>query len=231
LQSLSFETSQEDTSGGGICARVGILNEEVVTMSVVSLPSAAIGWVSLAAGVAGLLGFAFIILFFTVGQPFGTLNDVFICVTALLSLALALMLYPSFHARLPSLSLTALVIGLAGVVLVVAGSVLAISGRSGFYLSGLYMSAGYALVGLWLMALSYSALRADALPHGLSILGVIAGAMMALGLVAIPGIVRGVDTKEYQLTVVNAILGTSWMGYFAVFPVWCVLQGRMIVAG
>lgn len=196
-----------------------------------SNPSATIGWVSLAAGVAGLLGFAFIILFFTVGQPFGTLNDVFIGVTALLSLALALMLYPSFHAHSPSLSLTALVIALAGVVLVVAGSVLAISGRRGWFLSGLYMSAGYALVGLWLVALSYSALRANDMPRGLSILGVIAGAVLALGLVAIPGIIRGVDTKEYQLTIVNAIWWTGSIGYLTVFPVWCVLQGRMLVTG
>lgn len=34
-----------------------------------------VGWVAIAAGVTGLLGIVFIILFFTVGGPFGTLAD------------------------------------------------------------------------------------------------------------------------------------------------------------
>ena len=47
--------------------------------------SVTIGWVAIAAGIAGLLGLVFIILFFTVGQPFGTLNDICIGLTAILS--------------------------------------------------------------------------------------------------------------------------------------------------
>ena len=50
--------------------------------------SVSIGWVAIATGIAGLLGFIFIVLFFTVGQPFGTLNDIFIGLTAIMSLAL-----------------------------------------------------------------------------------------------------------------------------------------------
>ena len=46
--------------------------------------SATIGWVAIAAGIAGLLDLVFIILFFTVGQPFGTLNDICIGLTAIL---------------------------------------------------------------------------------------------------------------------------------------------------
>jgi hypothetical protein len=90
------------------------------------------------------------------------------------------------------------------------------------------MAAGYAMVGLWLISLSIAAMRNDLLPRGVSILGVIAGAILALGLVAVPGIFRGIDTKEYELTVLNSIWWTSSLGYLAVFPVWCILQGRIL---
>ena len=166
--------------------------------------------------------------FFTVGQPFGTLNDISIGVTALLSLVLAWMLYPSHHAVSPSLSRAALAIVPVGVVLVVVGSALSILGIRGWFLSGLYMAAGNALVGLWLAAFSYAALRSGGLPRGLSILGIIAGAILALGLVTLPGIFRGIDTKEYELTVFNLLWWTSSIGYLAVYPVWCILQGRIL---
>ena len=84
------------------------------------------------------------------------------------------------------------------------------------------------MVGLWLVALSYAALRSNFLPRGLGILGIIAGAVLALGLVTIPGIFRGIDTKEYQLTAINLMWWTSSIGYLAVYPVWCILQGRIL---
>ncbi len=47
-------------------------------MTVSTYSSSTVGWLALAAGAAGLAGVLFIILFFGVGQPFGTLNDLFI---------------------------------------------------------------------------------------------------------------------------------------------------------
>ncbi len=48
-----------------------------------SFSSDMIGRVAIAIGISGLLGLVFITLFFTVGQPFGTLNDIFIGLTAI----------------------------------------------------------------------------------------------------------------------------------------------------
>jgi hypothetical protein len=223
------ETIQEKSPGGGNVALPGVMVKEVLIMFMNNHASATIGWVSIATGIVGLLGFAFIILFFTVGQPFGTLNDICIAVTALFSLILAWMLYPSLHAYSRLLSQVALVLVPIGVVLVVVGSALSIFGIRGWFLSGLYMAAGNAMVGLWLVALSYAALRSNFLPRGLGILGIIAGAVLALGLVTIPGIFRGIDTKEYQLTAINLMWWTSSIGYLAVYPVWCILQGRILV--
>ena len=191
--------------------------------------SSIIGWVAIATGIAGLLGLVFIILFFTVGQPFGTLNDICIGLMAILSVVFVWMLYPWHHAQSPFLSQVALVIAMLGALLVMVGSVLAISGVKGWFLSGLYMAAGNAMIGLWLLALNYSALRDNPFPQSLVIFGLISGVILALGLVTIPGIFRGIDTQEYEYTIFNYIWWTSSLGYLALYPIWCILLGRILL--
>jgi len=188
-----------------------------------------IGWVAIATGIVGLLGLAFIILFFTVGQPFGTLNDICIGLTAILSVVLAWALYPQYHAQSPLLSKVALVIAMIGALLVMVGSALAISGVKGWFLSGLYMAAGNAMIGLWLLGLNYSFWRGNPWPHSLVIFGLISGVIMALGLVTMPGILRGIDTQEYEISIFNSIWWTSSLGYLALYPTWCILLGRMLL--
>jgi hypothetical protein len=192
--------------------------------------SSIIGWIAIATGIVGLLGLIFIILFFTVGQPFGTLNDICIALMAILSVVLVWKLYPWHHAQSPSLSLVALVIALLGALLVIVGAVLSISGIKGWFLSGLYMAAGNGMIGIWLLALNYSALRGNLFPQGLVIFGLISGVVLALGLVTIPGIFKGVDTQEYKITVFNAIWWTSSLGYLALYPIWCILAGRILLS-
>jgi hypothetical protein len=191
--------------------------------------SVSMGWVAIAAGIVGLLGFTFIILFFTVGQPFGTLNDIAIGLTAVLSVVLIVLLYPRHHTQSPLLSQAVLVISLFGAILVLVGMALSISGLKGWFLSGLYMAAGYAMIGLWLLGLSYSASQDNSLSHSLVIFGLVSGLILALGLVTIPGIFRGLDTKEYELTVFNSIWWASSLGYLVLYPIWTILLGRFLL--
>jgi hypothetical protein len=191
--------------------------------------SITIGRIALATGIAGLLGLIFIILFFTIGQPFGALNDICIGLTAILSVILVWMLYSGHHAQSPLLSNIVLMIALLGALVVLAGSALSIFGVTGWFLSGLYMAAGNAMIGLWLLALNYSALRGNSFPHSLVIFGIISGVILALGLVTIPGIFRGVDTQEYELTIYNYIWWASSLGYLILYPIWCVLLGRFLL--
>lgn len=187
------------------------------------------GWTALATGVMGLLALAFIILFFTIGQPFGTLNDICICFTAILSLILAWMLYPSYHGNSPLLSQIALVFALAGAIVVSAGSVLVISGITGWYLAGLYMAAGNAFIGLWLLGLNYSAQQTHSLSQGLVMSGIVVGIIMALGLLAIPGIVRGIDSWSSAPWYVNYVGQAGALGWLVLFPVWCIWLGRTLL--
>jgi len=191
--------------------------------------SVTIGWVAIATGIVGLLGLAFIVLFFTVGQPFGTLNDICIGLTAIMSMVLVWMLRPRYHAQFPLLSKVTLVIAIFGALLVMVGSALAISGTKGWFLSGHYMAAGNAMIGLLLLGLNYSALRENSWPHSLVIFGLISAVILVLGLVTIPGIFRGIDTQEYEITIFNSIWWASSLGYLALYPIWCILLGRILL--
>ena len=199
-------------------------------MTTINFSSITIGWVAITTGIVGLFGLAFIILLFTVGQPFGTLNDICIGLTAISSVVLVWMLYPQYHAQSPLLGKVTFVIAMFGAILVVVGSAFAISGVKGWFLSGLYMAAGNALIGLWALGLSYSALRDNSLSHGLVIFGLVSGVILALGLVTIPGIFRGIDPQEYELTLFNYVWWASSLGYLALYPTWCIWLGRVILS-
>lgn len=198
-------------------------------MNTIAFPSDTIAWIAAAAGVAGLLGLVFIILFFTVGQPFGTLNDICIGLAAVLSAILAWLCYPGHQAPAPLLSQAALVSALLGALVVVAGSVLVISGVTGWFLAGLYMAAGNALIGLWLLWLSSSALGNSSWPHGLVVLGIVCGAVMALGLFAVPGILGGIDSQESASWMVKYIGQAGALGWLVLYPIWCILLGRVLL--
>jgi hypothetical protein len=198
-------------------------------MNTITVSFTMVGWLALATGISGLLGFILIILFFTVGQSFGTLNDFFIGLTAILSVVLVWMSASVFQGQFPILGQVALVIATLGGILVLVGSVLALTGRAGWYLSGLFMAAGYGLIGLWLLVLGYSTLRGISIPLNLAIFALVAGLVLALGLVAIPGIFHGTDSQEYEFTLINSLWWAASLGYVAVYPVWSILLGRNLL--
>ena len=188
-----------------------------------------IGWVAIATGVTGLLALVFIILLFTVGQPFGTLNDICVGLTAILSAVLAWLFYPQYHAQSPLLGPVALVVALAGALIVTVGCVLVIFGITGWYLAGLYMAVGNALIGLWLLGLNYSAQRGDFWTNGLTIFGIVVAVIMLLGLAAIPGIFNRIDAWESAPWYVNYVGLAGSLGWLVLYPIWCIGLGRALL--
>jgi hypothetical protein len=188
-----------------------------------------IGWIAIASGVAGLFGLAFIILFFTIGQPFGTLNDICIGFAAILGGVLAWMIFPEVHLQSLLLSQLGLIAALVGALVVAVGSVLVISGITGWFLAGLYMAAGNALIGLWLFGLNYSAQYGNSWPHNLAIFGLVIGVIMALGLVTVPGILKGLDSWDSAPWYINYVGQAGALGWLILYPIWCVLLGRILL--
>ena len=198
-------------------------------MTTGELSSLMIGRLAIATGGVGLLALAFIILFLPLGQPFGTLNDIFIGLTAILSGGLAWVLYSRYQAYSSVFSQVALTLVWVGALVVTIGAVLVISGITSWYLAGLYMAVGNALIGVWLLGLNYSALHDNFWSRELAIYGIVTGAIMLLGLAAIPGIFTGTDAWETAPWYVNYIGQVSALGYLVLYPIWCILLGRMVL--
>lgn len=183
-----------------------------------------VGQFAIVTGISGLLALVLLILFFTLGGPFGTLNDICNGLTGILSGALAWILYKKFQT-----GLTFLIFALIGALAIVLGSILVIFEITGWYLAGLYTSAGYALIGLWVAALNYSVRQLNFWSQRLVKLGLFSGVMMALGLATIPAIINRIDAWELGPWYVNYVGLLGSLGYLLVYPLWCILLGRRLL--
>lgn len=189
-----------------------------------------VSWVAVATGIGGLVAGIFLILFFTLGQPFGTINDICNGITALLCGSLAVALHPLWVGQAPALSRATLVMALAGTLVAVSGSVLVIFRITGWFLAGIVGTAGYALIGLWLLGLNYAACAARWLPPGIAISGIVLGVIVALGFAAMPGIVRRIDAREDAPWYVIAGLAAGSLGWLILNPLWCLWLGVSVLA-
>jgi hypothetical protein len=186
------------------------------------------GWVALTAGLACVLAVVLIALFFTLGEPFGTLNDVANGLAGTLCGLLAWLLYAQHPPKSPLAGRLALILAVVGALAVIAGSVLVISKFTGAVQAGWYTAVGNASLGLWLTAFSYSAPRTTILTARLSTLGIIVGISMAVGIIALPALIAGMDTMGSLPWYLNlAFVGV--LGTYILFPVWAVWLGRNIL--
>jgi len=176
------------------------------------------GRLALAIGIAAAGSAACLATYFAVQGPFGTINDIGNAATGVLSAGLAWRLRREITGRAANLSVGAAIVG-AG--LTVAGSTLVVSGTTGFFFAGLVSSVGFAGIGAWLVVLNKGDAMTAVLPRRLRSLGIAAGALMALGIAAAPGIVlRLDDMAAAPAWVWIGLLG--WLGIFVAYPAWAI---------
>ena len=191
--------------------------------------SSTAGWMAWATGIATLLATVLIFLFYTLGGPFGTLNDIFNGVAGILSGVLAWMLSSQFRTNSTLLVRASLVLAMIGAVIVVIGSLLIIFDITGWVLAGWYTTVGNALIGVWLLAFSTSMRQSTLLPRSLSTFGLIVGLLMVVGIIAIPGILMGVDSTDSTPGYLNlAYLG--YVGTYFLYPAWTLWLGRTLIS-
>jgi hypothetical protein len=190
--------------------------------------SGTVGWIAISAGIAGILALVFILLFYAIGQPFGTINDIFNGLLAITSGILVLGMYAGYHTKSPFASQIALVLALAGVAIAVIGSVLVIFKFTGWVLAGFYTGVGDALIGAWLALFCYSMLRNNTLPHTLITFGLVVGVLMAIGLISILGIISKIDSMDSMPWYLN-IGYIGFFGTYIVYPIWAIWLGRMLL--
>jgi hypothetical protein len=180
------------------------------------------GRLATAVGVVAAGSTLLLVAFFVAGDPFGVLNDTGLAVTAVLSAVLAWRLRRLAAGRLGNLAVAA---AMAGAAITVVGSVLVMSRATGFFLAGLVSSVGFAGIGAWLMILNRSDGAVAGWPARLRSLGVLAGALMAVGVVMAPGVVLGLDdmaTAPGWLWIGQL----GWLGTLVIYPAWGIWLGR-----
>ena len=172
----------------------------------------------------GLVAFGAVvslILFYVIGGPFGAINDVG---NALIGILSALLAFASRGiARTHWLAIGVAVVGAA---LTIVGTFLVISETTGFFLAGLWSSVGYAFIGAWLVLLNRSSALANRWPRSLRTAGLLAGAAMLAGVVAVPGILMGVDDFD-AVPPWLWIFSVGWLGTYLIYPAWCFWIGRV----
>jgi hypothetical protein len=159
--------------------------------------------------------------YFVVGGPFGTINDIGNAATGVLSAVLAWRLRRHLASRAGDLAVGAAGVGAA---ITVVGSALVLSEATGFFLAGLVSSVGFAGVGAWLVVVNRSDGRAVGWPRRLRSLGVLAGALMVLGVAAVPGILLRLDDMGTAPSWIW-IAQLGWLGTYLAYPAWAIWLG------
>ena len=158
------------------------------------------------------------ILFFSFGEKFGKLNDLFSVFQVLLMIPLVFlfnqfMTPPKFLAKLISS-----IFGLGGILISAYGQIRLLLGKIDFEGSLKYFPAGGA-IGFWLIMINLSSLGASELPRALGWIGIAAGTGYLL---TVGGFLKG-GQKDPLFYSGALVLGVC-------YPIWGFWLGQLILA-
>lgn len=168
-------------------------------------------------------------LFAAFGEPFGSVSDISVGISALISGVLASRLYASHRSMSPTLALVALGFAWAGAVIMWVGSYLVVSGTTGYFLASLVSTFGYALIGLWLLILALSGHAAVVPTPTARRLPLLASVLLAIGILVLPGIISQMDDPETASLLANLVPPITWLGILA-YLIWAFVFGRRMRA-
>ena len=178
------------------------------------------GWSALASAIATVLGLVTLIMFFALGQPWGTINDITSVVLAASLLPVLLVLHRLHRRHAPTISLGTFIIGVLAMLIAVAFQTLLIIRIIAFAQTAVVVPVAFGLFGASLMIYGYLALADESLPRRLALLSIIAGAGYVLVIVGI--ILAG---QDHPLTSIGGITAVIC------YPIWAVWFGRILLSG
>ena len=177
------------------------------------------GWSAYVSAAGTITTFVSAILFFSLGQPFGSINDIASVFQVILMLPLALVLYLLFRPHSQTLSFLAAAMGIGGILVGGVIQSLLVAGVISFQQTVSFFPAG-AAIGGWLMLNSYLSLTRHLLPRGLAWLGLLAG----IGYItSVTGFLLG----GYQ----NPLFLAGGLLTVICYPIWALWLGRVLVSG
>lgn len=177
--------------------------------------------------IAALLSILTLVLLYSGLPAFGPLNDLINAISGLLIAAFVWQFHATILARSPLLAVLLLIIAWVGVAAIAVNSLLVAAGCMHWTTGGMYTAIGYALVGIWLLALLCASGAQSFVPTGLIRLGALSGVALLFGLAAGPLLASAVGfTSSPFVALAYLGSGTGWL----LFPLWCWLLGRRLVA-
>lgn len=185
---------------------------------------AAAGWVAIALAIVTAASIAALILFYTVGGPFGSINDAGNALIGILSAGLAILLHRRVGSRV------GVVAAVVGAAVAVWGSWLVMTGTTGFLLAGFVSTIGFGLIGVWLAQVAWSPAAERWSSRIRQIARVAAVCMVAGGVLAVPGAVTGIDSFD-AVPPWAWPFALGWLGIYLLYPIWSVSFGRMLASG
>ncbi len=178
------------------------------------------GWSALASTIATILGLVTFIMFFTLGQPWGTINDLTSVVLALSILPVLLVLHHLHRLDAPIISLATFVISFFAMLVALVFQTLLIIRVMAYAQTAVVVPVSFGLFGAALMVYGYLARAIGSLPRRLALLSILAGAGYV---VVIAGIILG--GQEHPLAAIGGLTAVIC------YPIWAILFGRILLSG
>jgi hypothetical protein len=172
------------------------------------------------AGVAWILGFAALFIFYAVGGVFGPINDAISIFQFLFLIPVALALHRILGLHAPTVSGVATALGVGAMLVIALLQLLLVLGTVQFELTLRPILLFGAIVGLWWLVTSILGLARGALPAGPAWAGVVAGA--AIIVTAIGFVLGG---QQHPLSAAGFVVGA------VAVPVWAFWLGRVFGSG
>ena len=178
------------------------------------------GWSAIVSAVASIVGLVTLIMFFSLGQPWGTINDISSVVQALSILPVLLALHRLHSLDAPVVSLAAFGIGVLGMLIAAVWQTLLIIGVITFAQTAVISPIAFGVLGISLILYGYRIYRNGMLPRKLALLSLITGAGFVTLIV---GVILG--GQEHPLSAIGGLIAA--IGY----PIWAVWFGRILLSG
>lgn len=188
---------------------------------------------AITSAIAWILQLVFVGLFFSIGQPFGTLSDLANTLMVLLMLPYALAMYRRYQDVSNWWNSLALVLSVIGVFLVAGASGMLVLGSIEFEQSLRPVLAGLGLIGIWIIGLNILGRSDPILPRRMVWLGI----MVGVGLVLLAALVMARGALEFDppwAVLRNPIAIPGLVGgliAFLGYPAWAIWLGKSLIQG
>lgn len=173
------------------------------------------GWSAYLSAGATIFGAVTLVIFFSVGDPFGIMNDISSVIIGLTGIIILFALYQLHRSVAPVMSLVALVIGALAMLTASILQTLLVAIRMGF---GEITTYAFGVFGASLVVYGYLVVANKTLPRGLGWWGIVAG--LGYVLVTTGFIVGG---PNHPLTYIGGLASV------VAYPTWAIWLGRILL--